>query len=841
MEINILNPDEIKNDLLTFFKNKSLLPIVGAGLSCGANTRYGKVPNGTTYKEHMIKVLSENNLFTEEEKKQFNNESFSNLCDYYEDDENVSEQKRYEYLKSNFYNVNFDDNDCRKKFFEIDWPYIYSLNIDDAIEKSSTYNTKILPYRELREEIFNEEKCVIKLHGDIGDIVSYKDGNKIFTSKEYALSLERNAPILNKLRNDYANQNILFIGCSLDDELDLKAIDNIPVNYQTKDKLRKTIIFTKGLPGKLLKSKYKIYGITDIVSFNSFDVMYEFLLDVWKESLMIQADELNIHSTISINYLKKEQKEVNQDYFFWGKGLLDNKYKTISYPYYFISRYIKDVILNKLGNNKVHLIYGSRISGKTYLLADLYKSIRDRDVFYLDGKSRISDCALYNLMERSNIIALFDIGSLNREQFELILKNAKKINSSMSNFIINVNLNDSDTLGMVKWKLKQNIIDSTDIYTYTLKNKLGYYDKYDEVALINELLPPIYLPPYSSNRTLLDQIMYAENLLQKKGKYTNQKIKIDNVKQLAFLIVLAIKEKLYSSDIINFVFDQEVYEALKKYSPFIERVEVYNFEKDNYDLSTIKYVLNSKYWLRRELGDYARIDKNYDMISKAYQYIILKLIDSSGKNEFTKRKKCRDFILFDIMNDIFLDQHGGNIKLIVYVYTQLHGQLSSDYHFLHQNAKCFVNYSYILSNIDEKTKYLENAKELAALSKSIIEKIYNDTNNETLLISMAHVQYTIATIFSEICKIENYANPENVVSTIKEINQALYSPYNNDEYQKEQKQRMSKGIVRFIKEANENVDKLNITDESKIKLFELMSSSLFQKYSNSGLKRYGKQ
>lgn len=36
MEINILNPDEIKNDLLTFFKNKSLLPIVGAGLSCGA-------------------------------------------------------------------------------------------------------------------------------------------------------------------------------------------------------------------------------------------------------------------------------------------------------------------------------------------------------------------------------------------------------------------------------------------------------------------------------------------------------------------------------------------------------------------------------------------------------------------------------------------------------------------------------------------------------------------------------------------------------------------------------------------------------------------------------------
>ena len=174
-----------------------------------------------------------------------------------------------------------------------------------------------------------------------------------------------------------------------------------------------------------------------------------------------------------------------------------------------------------------------------------------------------------------------------------------------------------------------------------------------------------------------------------------------------------------------------------------------------------------------------------------------------------------------------------NIKLIVYVYKQLHGQLSDDYNFLHQNAKCFINYSYVLSDTDEKLQYLNEAKDLAILSKSIIEKSYKDYNNESLMISMAHVQYTLATIFSEICRIENYTNIENISTTIKEINEAIYSPYNNDEYQREQKQSGSRGIVRFVKETNENLDTLNIPDEIKTELVELMSSNLIQKYGNS--------
>lgn len=209
-EMRILNSLDIKEDLVTFFKNKSLIPIVGSGISCGVPTNKGSIPSGLDYKQHMVQTLLDNPQFTDDERSELEHEKFSALCDYYEDDENVSAEHRFSYLRENFYHARYADDDIRRSFFDIKWSYIYSLNIDDAIERSTNYATLILPNRDFRDELFNEEPCLIKLHGDIKDIVTYKQSDKVFTSTEYALSLTKNAPLLNKLKNDYAYQNILF-------------------------------------------------------------------------------------------------------------------------------------------------------------------------------------------------------------------------------------------------------------------------------------------------------------------------------------------------------------------------------------------------------------------------------------------------------------------------------------------------------------------------------------------------------------------------------------------------------------------------------------------------------
>ena len=52
-EIKILKPEDIKSNLVAFFKNKSVVPIVGSGFTCGLNAFKGTVPNGCEYKKYI--------------------------------------------------------------------------------------------------------------------------------------------------------------------------------------------------------------------------------------------------------------------------------------------------------------------------------------------------------------------------------------------------------------------------------------------------------------------------------------------------------------------------------------------------------------------------------------------------------------------------------------------------------------------------------------------------------------------------------------------------------------------------------------------------------------------
>lgn len=825
-ELRILDPLDIKEDLIVFFKSKSLIPIVGSGISCGVPTDKGVIPSGKDYKEHMVEMLLENPQFTEEERDELEHEKFSTLCDYYEDDENVSGERRFSYLKENFYHACFEDDDVRKRFFDIEWPYIYSLNIDDAIECSTKYTTLILPNRDFRNELFNEELCLIKLHGDIKDIVTYKQSDKVFTSNEYALSLTKNTPLLNKLKNDYGYQNILFIGCSLDDEIDLKTLSNAAIDFQFKDTLSRTIIFVKGKPSKLQKSKFKTYGITDVVCFDCFDSMYSFLFDIWEESTHIADEELEQYSNVSIAHIRADEVDTNRDFFFWGKGLLNLKEKKITYPYYFISRDISDTLIQNLTKNKIHLVYGSRVSGKSYLLADVYRKIRDRAVVFLDGKSRLSEKAFSRLMESKNTVILLDIGAINREQFEQILLYVESIHRNGSNFVIAINANDSDIHGIIKWKIKQRPYINDYILRYTLSNK---FSEKNEIVNINKLMPPVNLPQYIHKRTLLDQLIYTEKMLKEKGQYSSIRLKVSSTKQLVLLIILAIKESIYSAEIVNFALDQEIVEAATLYAPFIERIETSTFEKDSNDLSRIKYTLNSKYWLRRELGTYARREVNHIKIAVAYQYIIERIFEVEQNNEYRRRRLCKDYIMFDVMNDIFLDEYGGNLKLNFFIYSKLHSYLAGDFNFLHQEAKCYTNYAYSLKSNEEKKKHLSNAREFALLSLDMILRRYENSPNEHLIISKAHVQYTIATILSDLCKADGYSNPQLLQEAIDAVCVALNSPYNNDDYRRECKQRASQGITTFLTFIYTNVNRIPIVSSERTKVNELLNFLEFRK------------
>lgn len=485
-------------------------------------------------------------------------------------------------------------------------------------------------------------------------------------------------------------------------------------------------------------------------------------------------------------------------------------------PYYFISRSIAKRIVMNLPLNKVHLVAGGHISGKTYLLADLYRTIRDRTVYYFSSKSKLSNRALASLLSSKRIVVLFDTNALTRDQLETIVTSCDLIKNNENNIVIAVNKNDNDSFGLVKLKLHQGIIQDDDIVRYNIDNKLSL----DEMAEINNYLPAIDLTVYLPGRTILDQLIFEESISSKNGRFTQHKLTVDNTVELSLLIVIAIKEKLSSLEILQFGFEEILGQTLKKYSPFIEKTNTFDFEKDEDDYSQYKYVLNSKYWLQRELGEFARRESNHEMILSAFYFIVERIIRISRNDYYIYRKKVRDFIMFDILNDVFLDKHRGNLQLIMKVYEKLQILLSDDYNFLHQKAKCYMNCGYGIKDKQEKEVYFENAKKLAFVSESMIVKKMQYTDSETLQIALSHVHYTIAAVSTELSILNDFEDLTNLESTISYLLRALESPYNSNDFRKDARKRYSHGIPKFCSSIS-TLLKLELSDSAKQKLVDI--------------------
>ena len=80
------------------------------------------------------------------------------------------------YMEDNFYQVRSVPNHI-KEFLKCEWPYLYTLNYDDAIEKTiGVENCEIvIPYSDLNRTWLDTITCVIKLHGDVHRLLQTKD------------------------------------------------------------------------------------------------------------------------------------------------------------------------------------------------------------------------------------------------------------------------------------------------------------------------------------------------------------------------------------------------------------------------------------------------------------------------------------------------------------------------------------------------------------------------------------------------------------------------------------------------------------------------------------------
>ena len=184
--IEVLSYKDGMNLILKLASENNLIPIIGSGFTHGCKTANNNVPNGNELNELMKKsILNAKRGYTSEDIAQLNLTETSEI--FFDE---IPLDERQIFYADYFIDVGLPDH--KVTFLRTFWPYIYTINIDDAIEKNTGYD-KILTYSNFNpncSKILKNKKFIFKLHGDaLYEIKSNIQDNMIFSRIQYVRSL----------------------------------------------------------------------------------------------------------------------------------------------------------------------------------------------------------------------------------------------------------------------------------------------------------------------------------------------------------------------------------------------------------------------------------------------------------------------------------------------------------------------------------------------------------------------------------------------------------------------------------------------------------------------------
>lgn len=805
---------ESKKEIQQHLKKKMLIPVLGSGFSRGCRSRIGKVPSGDDYKKYMIDEIIKYRGYDVSKKKSYEKKQFSEISTLYHRIIPIEGQRNY--LRNNFTEIEISDE--KKKFLNINWPYIYTLNMDDAIERNSMYSNVIYSNRKIWDDIFNEEKCTIKLHGHVSDILSYEDSKcEIFDLTQYVQSLRDNKILLDKLKHDYEYMNLIYIGCSLSNEIDLLSVATAATSNGSH-------YFCSVIePDEDEMIILGEYGITHCVLFDSYNDIYRELVSVADEAEKIDMNDLDQYKTYKYMLLDNGF-EVNKAYLFHGKNPVNEK-RMVTLPNFFISRELTEEIVYNIKTKGTQILVGPGCSGKTYVTLDIARKVVDRDTFVFQSRERVNDEAFSILLKKENCLVITDSKALSVLQIEQVIRTDRERLNYNNCFIIVENKSNRDLISLLSLLRMNEIIKNDEPLTYELKNKLSD-EKTDE---LNEKLVKSALNIFSYNKTIADNIIDISSRLIQSNIFEKITPRINSVKDIACLVALATMEKVYSEDIVILNLEEEFLLQKKKAFPLIDDEGTWNFEKSATNNSPMKYVVNAEFWLYHQLDEIAKGKEGRKKVIDAYKYIVSKLIEHYGKPDIQHGEKnapYKEFILFDNINQIFSSQ---GTALIRGIYETLNELLSTDPNYLHQRAKCYIRSALKTTDSGLKQEWLIKAQHDAASSNKIFEQRYEQTQNEKIQISAAHTLYTVALTLCHLAKLYQYNDIRMNETAIETLYLAISSPYNSMEFIKKDKAYNYNNVVDNVISTLATTSSLILEDRAKEAVAELIKIQITEK------------
>ena len=393
--------------LSTAFSTNTLVPVIGAGFTSGCQTSGGRtVPSGVDFRNEMLETISNHNCLSAEQKEKLSKHTFSEIADFYFNEDWVPKETVKKQLEKAFQGVQLKDWQC--DFIKnINWPYVYTLNIDDGIEQFSKY-VPVLPYDENLSKTSQERPTLFKLHGDINYELRHETSRLIFKKTEYLQSMKTNSKMLDLLKLDISSKNIVYIGCSISDELDIAFI--VAEQNKLRNNYTKNILFLSKRLDIIDEQKYKNIGINTIILFEDgkFYQIYDLLIKAYQKSASI-SNSLSAYNK-PINTLTENPLD-NKNFLTQGIIDINNKQPKSNHiiPYYYSEREIEEKIDSSIKNNEITILHGNRVSGKTLTAYNVLNRYKNKSIYIVNSSQRINEETILQLLGQENSIVFLTL------------------------------------------------------------------------------------------------------------------------------------------------------------------------------------------------------------------------------------------------------------------------------------------------------------------------------------------------------------------------------------------------------------------------------------------------
>ena len=748
------------------------IPFLGAGFTAGEPAHRGRVPSGAEFMQVMRNAINASPTPDKPAASSLEQYGFQQLADEYFREPIVDIEDIKSTLRNRFTSVSLT-SEAKKDFLRWDWEYLYTLNIDDAIERELNA-IPVLPFADFAQH--KTTQFVYKLHGNAADAVTAGTSaamKLVFGSADYISSLITNRALISTLTNDFAERHLLFVGCSLTDELDiLFALAQAKTMAAPPPATNRVYITANEPTDYESKKRLQRYGITEVLVVD-YSEFYSFVasVDSPRAALKSPLDPYQYDGRTPA----RRTKTIFLQY------LLQTSWNTHEDP---TDLAVSRDMLKQVGpliTEPIIVFWGRRFSGRTTLLFAILSRHSNRKRYFIPSSAAGSDEVLNALLRMKDSLIAIDTGAMSYAQLRLIVQKLDQVRENNTTIVLATSRASLSALGPC---LVGSALEVNDRMSPSESKELnGKLEPYGLAKVWSSSVSHLDNIFALSESPVVGTLLRQQSRLHENIARLHQQWGDVPIGKLEFsvLFYLGTRQRIYSryfrelaeAATLGHLSSSYFRDFAKKWEPFVE-LEDADVSSSRSERSITLIVANANAWVHYAIRQLAlKLGAEETAAQIVQTFVVMNKVED----------KAFELLLFDNLNAIFAEAFAVlRATVIRGVYERLASHLSSDADYWLQRAKGLY---YLSNNVDDLVVAVEYCE------KSIVQRSTKTSTNAKL---------TKANLLGKICKVKRSADDTDVIRAIEAYVEAIESRPENPLYIDEllRKSKTGKGYMNLV-------------------------------------------